>query len=145
MEDWPSLFSGSAESARDLARELEARGLRSFIDDKEGPIVSPHGGRANYSVVRIPPEDAERAQAVAQGWHSRNRQNAHILVRRLARVLVASLISPAAWGLGHLLVPQFLPEPSFLWVAVVWFVSLVVVAQIENRRHNREHIRMPAV
>jgi hypothetical protein len=144
VQDWPSVFSGSAESARDLASELEARGLRSFVDDRQGPVVSPHGGRASFSVVLVSPEDAERALLVAREWHSQNRQDAHQLTGRLARVLGASLVLPAAWGLGHLLAPQLLPAPEFHWLVGIWLVSLLAVAQIENRRHTRERITTSA-
>ena len=144
MQDWHPIFSGNATSARELASELEARGLRSFVDDREGPIVTGSGGREEYSVILVPPEESGRAGEIAQQWESRNRQDAHGLASRLTRIFAASFVGPAAWVLGHLLFSQVLPAPSLGWLAGVWLVSLVLVAQVENRRRNREHITMPA-
>jgi hypothetical protein len=145
VQDWSSIFEGHATAARDLASELEAQGLRSFVEDRQGPVVSRAGSRANYSVVLVPPEEAERAAQIAQRWESSNRRDTNLLANRLMRVVGISLIAPIAWLIGAFVAPQVVPEPKLAWLGGMWLVALVVVAQIENRRHQREHIRSPAV
>jgi hypothetical protein len=119
--------------------------LRSFVEDRQGPVVSRAGSRANYSVVLVPPEEAERAAQIAQRWESSNRRDTNLLANRLMRVVGISLIAPIAWLIGAFVAPQVVPEPKLAWLGGMWLVALVVVAQIENRRHQREHIRSPAV
>jgi hypothetical protein len=145
VQDWSSIFQGDATAARDLASELDAQGLRSFVDDRQGPVVSRAGSRANYSTVLVPPEEAERAGEIAQQWESTNRRDADLLTSRLVRVVGISLIAPIAWLIGAFLAPQLVPEPKLMWLGGIWLATLVVVAQVENRRHRREHIRSPAV
>jgi hypothetical protein len=144
VNDWKSIFSGNAESARDLVSELEIQGIRSFVDDKRGPVVTPAGSRANYSVVLVPPDEAQRASAVARDWGAQNRYQADSLARRLATVFKFSVIPPAVWVLAYLVLPGFTPTPSLGWLVAIWGASFVIIAQIENRRHHSERIRMPA-
>ena len=55
VRGWQPIFSGVKESAQALASKLEAKGLHSFIEDRQGPIMSTSGARASYSVVRVAP------------------------------------------------------------------------------------------
>ena len=138
MQDWHSLFTGNAASARDLASELEAHGLRSFVDDRQGPIVTPGGSTANYSVVLVPPEEAERAQEFARQWQAQNKEDTRLLTGRLAKVLVASFVAPAVWLVAYVLLPEALPSPTPGRLLGALLVSFIVFAQLENRRHVRE-------
>jgi hypothetical protein len=62
----------------------------------------------------------------------------------LATVFKLSLIVPAVWVLGYLVLPKFIPTPSIGWLAAAWGASFVILAQIENRRFHSEQIKMPA-
>lgn len=96
-----------------------------------------------YSVVLVPPEEVDRAREVAERWEVQNREDTRRLMDRLKRVVVSSLVFPVGWLIGHSLAPSVLPRPSVEWLAGLWVVSFVVVAQVENRRHRRERVTMP--
>jgi hypothetical protein len=144
VQDWPSVFTGAASAARDLADALEAQGLRPFVADREGPVVTSSGGRTTYSVVLVPPDEAERAAGVARDWEAQNVADARSLTGRLGRVVVSSLLVPAAWLLCHFAAPGLVPRPEVVWLVVVWFVSFIVIGQVESRRYDRERVGTPA-
>jgi hypothetical protein len=144
MEGWHSLFSGNAESARDLASKLEDEGIRSFVDDRQGPIVTRSGSRSSHSVVLVPLDEIPHAEDIAKQWELQNRGDAAALSRRLARIFGFSLIPPLTWALAYLFVPQLVPTPSLGWILGIWALSFIGIAQIEHRRHLHEHIKMPA-
>jgi hypothetical protein len=67
VRDWQLLFSGNKASAQDLASELKAEGLRCFVNDRQGHIVTHSGSRAAFSVVLVPHSEVERARFGAEG------------------------------------------------------------------------------
>jgi hypothetical protein len=144
MHGWHQVFTGLPESSRDLAKVLEANGIRCFVDDREGPIVTPRGGRSLVSVVLVPPEDGEHATELTRRWESQNQADTRYLTGRLKGVALLSLLPPIVWLLFNVLVPGALPEPDIGRLAGVWLASFVVLAQVENRRHRRERTSMPA-
>lgn len=143
VNDWIAVFSGAGAAARDLAVVLETQGLRCFVDDREGPIVDGAGLRASFSVVLVPPEESERALAVQQNWEAQNKLDVQNVIGRIRRVIGLSLVPPLAWVFGHALMPNALPQPKPAWLAGLWFLFLALVGQLENRRYQREHVRMP--
>lgn len=132
MLDWQLLFSGTADSAGDLARELDRHDVRSFVADLEGPIVT-HGGHGEQrSVVLVPPEDMARAEAVANRWCARNERDVSRLSAQIRRVFVLGSLPPAAWILTSAVLGRSL-ESELAWVVAAWLVSLILAAQMEHR------------
>lgn len=144
FEDWREVFEGLPESSRELAKVLEAHRIPCFVDDREGPIVTPHGGRSLVSLVLVPPEETERAAALARDWELQNQEDTRELTARLKGVAILSLAPSAGWLLLSVLVRGLLPEPTLGGLAGLWLAAFIVIAQVENRRHRRERIRMPA-
>jgi len=93
MLDWQPLFTGTPDAARDLAHELGRCGLRCFVQDLEG-IQAPVGSRQRWSVVLVPPEENEAAQALVARWHAQNERDATRLVTRIRRVLLLGPTRP---------------------------------------------------
>ena len=138
MQNWRPIFSGTPEAARDLAKALESRGVRSFVDDREGPVATPSGARSGFSAVRVPPDEFDAARGVASDWSTANAHDADTLWRRFLRILALALLAPALWGIAEWLAPDRVPAPSIGGVFVVWLVAVVAVAQFEDQRHQRE-------
>ena len=134
MQDWCELFVGNDLAARDLAETLERRGVRAFVDDRVGPIVSRTNDRSRFSVVLVPPERSERAQGILREWEDTNRRDVHALTGRLLRILTFSFVPPLLWVLGRWVDPAEVPELNEGWLLGLWLVSLVVIAQVEHRR-----------
>jgi hypothetical protein len=143
MRDLLTVFTGTVESARDLAAYLEANDLRSLVVDRQGPVSSPNGGRSIISDVRVATNDVEAANQVVRSWNSQNRHDTQALANRLVKVISASFVIPILWLLVYFVAPDSMPERSITWLCVAWAVMFVVIAQIENRRHTGERITMP--
>ena len=132
MLDWQLLFSGTADSARDLARQLDGHDVRSFVEDLEGPIFTHGGSREQRSVVLVPPEEMERAEAVANRWRAQNERDVSRLSAQIRRVFVLGSLPPAAWMLTSAALGRSL-ESELGWLAGAWLLSLIIAAQLEHR------------
>ena len=132
MLDWRLLFSGTAESARDLARELNRHGVRSFVEDRKGAMDARAGIKEQRSVVLVPPGEMDRADAVAQEWHAQNQRDVSRLSAQLRRVLLLGSLPPAAWILTSWALGRSV-ESERGWLAGAWAVSLIWAAQMEHR------------
>ncbi len=132
MLDWQLLFSGTAESARELARELDRHDVRSFVEDLEGPVVTHGGGRERHSVVVVPPEEMQCAESVANRWRAQNVRNVYRLSAQIRRVFVLGSLPPAAWILTSAALGRS-SESELGWLVGAWLLSLIVAAQMEHR------------
>jgi hypothetical protein len=97
VEDWPRLFSGTEESAKLLADELDREGLHSFVQSNPGPYLTKTGYRKWTSAVLVPPDELEDAIAVAQRWRSAHPEKVGSISRRITAILVLSALLPGCW------------------------------------------------
>ncbi len=143
MRELLTVFSGTAESARDLAAHLEAKGVRSLVHDQQGPVSSPRDGRSFFSVVQVPSNDVESATQAVRKWELQNRDDSHQLANRIVKVVASTFVVPALWLIAYLVAPDSMPDRSIAWLCAVWAVVFVVFAQIENQRNSQERITLP--
>lgn len=133
MLDWKPIFTGSPESARDLAEALARHGLRSFVEDRRGAVLSSSGVREPAdSMLLVPPEEFEAATAVAHRWNTRNEREVSRLSRRMGRILLLASAPPAAWLATSWVLGRSV-EGHLGWLASAWLLSLVVAARLEHR------------
>jgi hypothetical protein len=142
VDDWHPLFQGDESAAWGLAARLEQRGIASFVRPE-----SAGGARRAASAafcVLVPPGEGERAEFLLREWRLESAARVSGLAARLRRVLVVSALPPGGWWAGATIAPGALPEPGPVALGVVWAVSVVWIAQVEHRRHAREHVALPA-
>lgn len=140
-EDWERIFSGNRLAARSLAEALARAGMRSYEHEESG-LAADLYARPSVTHVLVPPEDRERAHGVVTHWQTHHADRVHTLTGRLVLVVALSLIAPAALWAAAWALPDRFPTPSAQATGGVWLAGLVVVAQIESRRHRRERIEI---
>ena len=143
MDDWHPLFSGSSDSARSLADLLSSRGLDVFLRD-EVSHSSHWGIQVAGTVVLVPPEQRVQAEEIAADWRAGHPERVRHVAARLRRVVLLSLLPSAGWWIASLAAPVLVPSPRAEWLAALWVASLIVIAQVEYRRHQSERIDLPA-
>ena len=141
MEDWERIFSGNRLAARSLAEALAQAGVRAY-EDQESGFAADLQARPSLTHVLVPPEDRERAHSVVTHWQTHQEGRVHSLTARLVVVLALSLIAPATLWAAAWALPARVPTPSAEATAIVWLAGLVLVAQLESRRHQRERIEI---
>ena len=141
MEDWECIFSGNRLAARSLAEALDRAGVRTFEHEESGFATDVHA-RPGLTHVLVPPEDRERAHSVVTHWQTHHIERVHSLTARLAVVVALSLIAPMALWAAAWALPDRVPTPSAEATGGIWLVGLVLVAQLESRRHRRERIEI---
>lgn len=140
MSEWVTLYIGDAAAAEDLCELLTRGSIRSFQTVERGQIISPTGARETRTRVDVPSDELQSARSIYAEWERPQATRADNLSRRILGVLLISLIPPTLWiGAYYLGVPG-LPSPTPAWVLGIWFGSLLVVGQVEDRRTRNETI-----
>jgi hypothetical protein len=140
-EGWARIFSGNPLAARNLAEALARAGVRTFEHQESGFAADLYAS-PSVTHVCVPPEDRERAHGVVTHWQTHHAARVHTLTGRLVLVVALSLIAPAALWVAAWALPDRIPVPSAEATGGVWLAGLVVVAQLESRRHRRERVEI---
>ena len=134
MSEWVELYSGNETAAESLSVFLEGRAIDALKTVVQGQIISRSGAREALTRVDVRPETLESARVVYREWAAPQSARAEGLSRRLLGILLISTIPSLLWVGMHFVGVAAVPYPQLGWIAGVWFVSLIVVAQVEDRR-----------
>ncbi len=143
MEEGKRIYRGVPESARALQDYLEQHGVESVLESHEEIGVRSRTRMLARQDVIVGAEHRARAETLRDQWQTSTALRARGLSRRAAGVIMGSLIPVGVWFVCERLALDGVPEFTLERGIGVWFVTVVVLGQIESQRRAAERIEMP--